>query len=206
MTKRVFSILISLLLLSISIGLLITYFVFNSDKDEFKPLSLLCNNISIFVGDCFYNFYQISHEGASIVFDVSKENIIQVDSEKIVGLNAGQVDVTLTATFENQMAKTKMQVTVLNEDYTFLITPIQNCYYDDKTLFLNNDICLFQIDIFDQLNNKLENLSCQVTTSNNALIYQQIYLFQLYSPANSTIVFYYEEIDSSIVINVKRVT
>ncbi len=126
MTKRASSLLISLFMLALSIGLLLLYFLFKDDS-VFTPLTMNGSNISLKVGQSVYNYYTISNENAEISFEVSKDNIIEIDEEKITGINAGEVTVTLTATLEGQLAKTQIDVAVYNDGYSFILSPVENC-------------------------------------------------------------------------------
>ena len=126
MTKRASSLLISLFMLALSVGLLLLYFLYKDDG-VFTPLTMNVNNISLKVGQSVYNYYTISNENAEISFEVSKDNIIEIDEEKITGINAGEVTVTLTATLEGQLAKTQIDVAVYNDGYSFILSPVENC-------------------------------------------------------------------------------
>ena len=202
MTKRVVSVLTSLMLLAISIVLLLVYFSFNTNKDKVSPLSLLGHDLSLFVGECVYNFYQVSNVNADITFSVNKEDIISIDKEKIIGLKAGQVEVTMIASFENQISKEQIQVTVYNNGYSYDILAMQDCEFQNNTLFVNGNVCIFELTIYDRLNNKLNDLNYKIETDQDVVINKNLHLFSLYLTHDCKLKFYYPEIDYSFEINV----
>ncbi len=203
MNKRVSSLLISLLFLALSTILLLVYFIFNNDSEN-SPLSLYGNDISLQVGESVYNYYQVSNKDAEISFYIDKEGIISIDKNKITGVNAGEVCVNLTAKYQNQISKTQINVKVYNDNYTIQLNTIENCYFEDSTLFMTSNVCAFQLEVFDKLNNKIDNLKFRINTTNSAQIIQNLFVFQLKSEKNCTISISLEEIDFNIVINVIR--
>lgn len=206
MNKRTSSILVSLFLLFISIGLLLVYFVFkDKNNDKVSPLSLFANDQILYVGEDVYNFYSVSDKNALIEFDVSKQNIISVNKDKISGISAGEVYLTITATLNRETTKTQLKVTVLNHDYTINIMPEMSCYFQNNTLFINADVCQFQLNVFDRLNNKIDNLNYLIQTTNDAAIERNFLSFQLYSTQNCQVIFIFEDIDFQVTINVVRI-
>lgn len=148
MTKRILSIITSLALLAISSILLIVYFAFGGDSST-STLTLSARNITLKVGQSVYNFYQLSDDNATLSFEVSEENIIDINNERIVGLKAGKVTLFITATTSNQTARDSIEIVVLNSSYSYLITPSQNCEFNDNTLYMTNIFCSFTLEIFD---------------------------------------------------------
>lgn len=204
MTKRASSLLISLFMLALSIGLLLLYFLFKDDG-VFTPLTMNGSNISLKVGQSVYNYYTISNENAEISFEVSKDNIIEIDEEKITGINAGEVTVTLTATLEGQLAKTQIDVAVYNDGYSFILSPVENCDFFDDTLYVKDNYCTFQIDVYDQINQKIDNLKYDFSATDNAVLVKNMYLFQLQTRNDCYLIFSFKEIDFDIIIKVKLV-
>ncbi len=148
MTKRILSIITSLALLAISSILLIVYFAFGGDSST-STLTLSARNITLKVGQSVYNFYQLSDDNATLSFEVSEENIVDINNERIVGLKAGKLTLFITATTSNQMARDSIEIVVLNSSYSYLITPSQNCEFNDNTLYMTDIFCSFTLEIFD---------------------------------------------------------
>ncbi len=148
MTKRILSIITSLALLAISSILLIVYFAFGGDSST-STLTLSARNITLKVGQSVYNFYQLSDDNATLSFEVSEENIVDINNERIVGLKAGKVTLFITATTSNQMARDSIEIVVVNSSYSYLITPSQNCEFNDNTLYMTDIFCSFTLEVFD---------------------------------------------------------
>lgn len=147
MTKRAISLLTSLIMLLVSIFLLLCYFVFKTDK---ITLHLNANNVTLYVGQSVYNYYEVTDSNANIAFEVSEGNIIDINSDRILGLNAGKVTVDIIAKLENLSYSTSIEVTVLSNSYTYSINPIENCIYQNGVLYSYEDDNLFTVDVFDK--------------------------------------------------------
>lgn len=119
-------------MLLVSIILLLIYFIF---KPSYASLTFKASNVTLYVGQSVYNFYEISEE-AELTFEVSDNNIIDINSERILALNIGSVSVNILAKIDDQIYKTTFNVTVLNYTYSFKIDAIEGCKYKDNIIFL----------------------------------------------------------------------
>ena len=124
------------------------YFAFGGDSST-STLTLSARNITLKIGQSVYNFYQLSDDNATLSFEVSEENIVDINNERIVGLKAGKVTLFITATTSNQMARDSIEIVVVNSSYSYLIAPSQNCEFNDNTLYMTDIFCSFTLEIFD---------------------------------------------------------
>lgn len=165
MTKRGTTILSSFSMLLVSIILLLIYFIF---KPSYASLTFKASNVTLYVGQSVYNFYEISKE-AELTFEVSDNNIIDINSERILALNIGSVSVNILAKIDDQIYKTTFNVTVLNYTYSFKITTIDGCEYKDNILYSYSDNNIFNVEILDKDGSKLSNLKYNYNCQNAIL-------------------------------------
>lgn len=78
--------------------------------------------VSIFLLLCYFVF-----KTDKITLHLNANNVIDINSDRILGLKAGIVTVDLIARLDNQYHKTTIEVTVLSNSYTYSINPIENC-------------------------------------------------------------------------------
>lgn len=83
--------------------------------------------------------------------------------------------------------------------------PEMSCYFQNNTLFINADVCQFKLNVFDRLNNKIDNLNYLIQTTNDAAIERNFLSFQLYSTQNCQVIFIFEDIDFQVTINVVKI-
>ena len=115
--------------------------------------SLIMLLVSIFLLLCYYVF-----KTDKITLHLNANNVIDINSDRILGLKAGIVTVDLIARLDNQSYKTSIEVTVLSNSYTYSINPIENCIYQNGILYSYGDDNLFTVDVFDKDGSKLNNL------------------------------------------------
>lgn len=202
MTKRISSLILSLVMLGISSILLLIYFTFNGSDDSPIPLTLSAKNLTLYVGQTVRDFYQLSNNNASLSFNVSQSNIIDINRERVIGLNVGKVSVLLTASLDEQVIEQKIEVVVLNDGYTFSLTPIKNCHFEDSTLFTQNDFSVFSIDVFDEQNNKINYGKYNIVSSSQIYIQRDFNNFTLVANENCIVKFDFYEIEYVVEINV----
>lgn len=115
--------------------------------------SLIMLLVSIFLLLCYFVF-----KTDKITLHLNANNVIDINSDRILGLKAGIVTVDLIARLDNQYHKTTIEVTVLSNTYTYSVYPIENCIYQNGVLFSYGDDNLFTVDVFDKDGSKLNNL------------------------------------------------
>ena len=77
MTKRLSTIIISLIMIATSLTLLLIFFTFNkTEKTILERLTLRADNLSLTVGETVTNFYDVSSENAVVTFDIENPSII----------------------------------------------------------------------------------------------------------------------------------
>ncbi len=161
MSKRVISILVSLLVLAISVTLLLVFMLGSNKKDnsDFKvPLNCIVRDLSLTVGEKISSFYQTNDETAEIYFEVDKTDIIDINKDSIKGLKAGKVNVTIKIVASKEEISKSFVVEVYEEGYLFEIIPLQYCNYveQSKTLNVLNNIAIFEIKIYGLSGKKIE--------------------------------------------------
>ena len=200
MTRKIKTILFSSLLLAISIILLLVFFVFIKPQKSNLPLSILTSNISLQKGQINYNFYTLSHQDAQLEFEMSKDNIVEINKDYIKGINSGIVEITITAKYDKRQAKSSFTVYVYESGYTYSVIPRENCNYSNNKLILESSHCQFRVELYDQLGNTLDSdFTYQVT--NEATLSIQFGTFLLTTYNNCQIQITYSEIDFIVSIN-----
>ena len=77
MTKRLSTIIISMIMIATSLTLLLIFFTFNkTEKTILERLTLRADNLSLTVGETVTNFYDVSSENAVVTFDIENPSII----------------------------------------------------------------------------------------------------------------------------------
>lgn len=172
--KNVTISLICLFLLAISLTIILVFFVFKDRKDlSLKTkdvLTIYVDDISLSIGKKIYDYYEISDKSAEITFDVDKQGIIEIDETMIEGVSAGTVNVIMTAKTQKETTKVDFVVKVYENDYTFNFLALSNCSFENDNILITSSVFQFNIEIKDKLNNKLENVVCEILSNKTSTI------------------------------------
>lgn len=202
MMKRAATLIFSLTLLGVSVGLLLIYFLFEGKRETFVPLTLSCSDITLYVGQNIEEFYFASLPDAEVSFSVNKDGIIRIDEKQLFAVNPGFVQVTITATAQGQIAKNQFNVTVMSYGYSFEIVANENCHYENSRLVMEENACQFQVLVYNPVGEMCSGLAYQASATNNGKIQFQLYAFILFATQDCTIQIYYPEIDFLVQIEV----
>ncbi len=160
MNKRGYTILFCLGLLFLTAIMLLVFFLSRPKPQPFDlqtAFSCTVSNIDMTVGDQEYDFYQITIPSAEIQFELDKEDIIDINRDRIIALKEGKVNVTLKATSGDRTIVENFVVNVKEKDFTFEVICISNCTYDKQSNTLNagEGTCQFRLKFYDMYNAKI---------------------------------------------------
>lgn len=203
MSKKTLStIIISSFVLVASIIALLLFFVLKNDNTQAKQnLIIEAEDISIFVGDRYDNFYAISDEEANVDFIYEDNGIIKIENNSIIALNRGSVKITIQASTENEFSTKTINVFVYGKDYYFEIVDIVGGYYFDNTLFVTNNNCQFQVILYDYLGSQINNQFFNYFITNGEINYDMAFMILVKEDCEITII--YPNINFEIHIIVK---
>ena len=192
MKSRIKVVLSCVSMLAITVVLLLVFFLTNkNNKNQFYCSA---SDIEICVGDWVSNFYHVSKPNAQISFSVDKENIIEIDENKIYGLSAGEVEVTLTAILGEEKSVDTFIVKVYNQNYSIEFSAIADCDFEGNTLFAHSNTCQFTISVYDALNQKLSNPKFEMVVNGNATVQKNFYNIMLMPYENCILTFVFSDI------------
>lgn len=164
MNKRIVSILVSLVVLAISVTLLLVFMLGknnnnDAESDNHLPLNCLVYDLNISVGEKVYDYYEVNDKTAIISFSVDNNDIIDINKDYIEGKKVGKVTVTINLSNNKEQISKSFIVEVFQEGYKFKIYTYDNCEFIEKdgNLIVYNDIASFGIEIYDLMDNKIEN-------------------------------------------------
>ncbi len=202
MNNRTIYIVSGCIILGIAIIIALTYIILISNvsaSDLFLRVNV--NDITLNKGEVIENFYTPSKEDEIVEFEVDKENIINITETKIEAISVGQVNVVITVKAGESIAKDNFTVTVVNNEYSFDINCILDCTYDDNTLYITSNMCMFGLSVYDIYGNKMEEeISYKLIGS--GLLQKEMGRFCLVCDENCTIVIAMDKIDFEINLNV----
>ncbi len=161
MNKRLATILACFAMLAVSAILLLTFLL--DKKEEKEEFYCTAQNVNLCLGESAYNYYQVSHPLSIINISVERENIIEIDNEKITAIGIGTTNVTLSASYGDKKSETTFTVKVSEQNYTISFTPTANCYFEGNTLYAQSKTCQFSFEIRNSQNTKVEIVNYDVT-------------------------------------------
>lgn len=203
MQKKVVVIAISSFMIIASIVLVLVFVIFNSgSKANLDFLRVNVSDVVLYRGETTENYLELSHEEAEVKFDVDREEIINIDRDKIEAISVGQVNVTVTMSLNDKTAQSTFKVTVINYDYSYSVTAIDGCYFDEK-LYTTEDVAMFEINIIDRYGQILST-EMEVTADNDAILQREIGMYMLATKRDCTITVSAKEIDFSFEIEVVK--
>ncbi len=170
MTKKSRTLYLCLILVALSCIFLLIFSLIDQIKTIKirENLTISTSNISLYVGEEKTNFYYVSNQNAKIEFDYD-ETIVSITPDRIIGLKAGVTEVTLTATLYDLVETSKFTVSVYDLTYHYVLSPLEDCTFENGTIFCTADSCVFELNIFDSLGNKV--LSPNLQFSSDEEIY-----------------------------------
>lgn len=208
MNKKVVSIIVALSILALSIVLMLV-FLLSANKGKDLPigesLNIEVDDISLGKGESRHDFYKVNNENASVSFELNKDGIILIDKDKIEGLNAGEVVVTIYAEIENQTVSKNFNVKVYDENLHVSIIHIDNCFYiqEDNILIMEKEIAQFRIEVFDNLNQPINDLNYKIICENeNVTVEKEIFGILISSVENCQLYFVFNDLNFTFLLNV----
>lgn len=124
MTKRLSTIIISLIMIATSLTLLLIFFTFNkTEKTILERLTLRADNLSLTVGETVTNFYDVSSENAVVTFDIENPSIISINGKNLFALDVGKTNIKITASLNDVTTETNMTVEITNESFVLQLAP-----------------------------------------------------------------------------------
>lgn len=205
MTKRGFVIIKSLIILAISVFLLLIFIYFTKKPNTVeKNINISVKNISLNVGEEKYNFYSINNDKASVSFEVNKEGIIEINHEKIIALNAGEVTVTITANLNNFTTEKSFTVKVYANNYSYSIVPVQGCSVENNNIFKTQEVCQINIIFKDKLNQDIEVAAYISPLYSDKIIYE-FGQYQIITYEDCEIKIFYPEINFNVLLKINNI-
>lgn len=180
----------------------------NSNSVNKHILSCIVNNINLNVGDRITDFYKVSDKEANIEFDFSREDIVSIDENGLVGLKAGEVIVTLNVSNKNQSISESFIVKVYQKGYIVNLINVENCQLNKNlnTLYMFDTTCIFRVELYDALNNKMENLKFNTSVDSfNATIDKEWLNIILKADESCKIILDFYELNELFIINVELI-
>lgn len=202
MSKKARIILASLALLATSIVLLIVFFVQKDKNSPTAPLSITASEQRITKNQTVFNFYTLSNTDAKLEFSVSQEGIIEINENYLKGIKAGLVEVTITASLGEKVAKTQFNVYVFDNSYTYEITTLSNCSFANDKLYIQGSSCQFSISVYNKLGLLIENSPNSYSATNGAILSKQMNVYRLEATSNCDVTFTFQELEITFVITI----
>ncbi|MCI8555327.1 MAG: hypothetical protein HFI85_02005 [Clostridia bacterium] len=208
MNKKVISVIVALSMLALAIVLMLV-FLLGANKGKDLPigesLTIEVEDISLGRGESRYNFYKVNDENAAVSFELNKEGIILIDKDKIEGLNAGEVVVTIYVEIDNQIVSKNFNVSVFEENLRVSIIHLDNCFYvqEDNTLIMEKEIAQFRVEVFDNLNQPINDLNYKIICENeNVTIEKEFSSILISSVENCQLYLIFNDLNFTFLLNV----
>ncbi len=201
MSKKTRTILFSFTLLAISLILLLAFF-FTQQPSNIQPLNIFASEKHIQKGESIYNFYTVSHKDAVLSFEVNKEGIIEINTNFIKGKKAGVVEVTITATLNDQETQTSFKIYVYENEFSCDIIPQSNCSFSGSVLSMTANICQFKVTLYDNLGQVILDSTCSYSATNDATIIYEFNTFLLSAQENCEVTINYYNLNIKITFSV----
>lgn len=195
MNKRIITIVVSLLVLAMSVTLLLVFMLGknkNDDSEYYKPLNCIVRDLKISVGQRVDDFYQINDKTAKVSIKVDNKDVIEINESYLEGKKSGRVNVTLEIENTKEKLTKTFVVEVFEIGHKFKINTIEFCDFDynSSSLTIFDNSALFEIEIFDLMNNKIENLNLSYDYDKNSfnVLYEfgQFHVFDIKNADNIT--------------------
>ena len=183
-------------MLAISIVLLLIFVVFQNKPAN--QLNCYANDISLCKNEIVYSFYEVSDNRAEIYFEVDKENIIEINDVYVKGLQAGEVKVTIKASYNDEVCVDEFVVKVYAETFNIKFKPISNCSFYDNTLHATANTFQFSFEVYDALNREVENLPFEILTDSEVSIVKNFYTIMVTSNKNCDLHIKFNEISFDV--------
>lgn len=187
-------------MIAISLTLLLIFFTFNKNEKVLERLTLKADNLSLKVGQTVTNFYHVSSDKAVVTFDIENPNIVSINGKNLSALEVGKTNIKITASLNDVSTIADIVVEISANSFTLKITPSQNCYYENNTLYQTENFCRFSADILDY-NGKLVEEFYYFST-NSSLLNKEFLYFELYSTKDCQIIFYIPSQEIYLELNV----
>ena len=208
MNKKVISVIVALSMLALAIVLMLV-FLLGANKGKDLPigesLTIEVEDISLGRGESRYNFYKVNDENAAVSFELNKEGIILIDKDKIEGLNAGEVVVTIYVEIDNQIVSKNFNVSVFEENLRVSIIHLDNCFYvqEDNTLIMEKEIAQFRVEVFDNLIQPINDLNYKIICENeNVTIEKEFSSILISSVENCQLYLIFNDLNFTFLLNV----
>ncbi len=213
MNKKILIGICSLGIVSVAIILCIVLLLVPKNRDENTTNSLYVysnvQNLNIKVGEEIRNFYSVSNPNAEITFELDKENIIDIDKYRIKGLQCGEVNVTIIATLNDEVARDTCKVIVSQEEckIKFVFKEDENCQFDEinQTLYLKGNSFLYQITLIDRAGNTVDEFNVDITTTNGCKIIDEFLFDAVIVEEDCEITFAFIDYDFVYTLSVKLI-
>ncbi len=186
-------------MLAVSAILLLTFL---TDKKQ-QPQQFYCKaqDVNLIIGESAYNYYQLSHQLAIVQINVEKENIIEIDNDKITAIGIGSTKVTLSASYGEEHAQTTFTVKVTDNNYTLSFNSTVDCYFRDSTLYAKTNICQFGFEVYDSRNVKMPSPQYEIVIDGDGSATKSFYGIVLSINSNCTIILVFTELEFEFTIN-----
>lgn len=204
--KRAIAIIASLCILAASVILVVVFCVIKNAKDSSANITLLrvtADDITMNVGQTVKDYFTVSIPDATIDIETDKQGIIQISQTSITALKSGVVNVEITATLDEAVAKDTFTVTVTTPDYTFNVKNVQGGEFENGILYVSESMpASFKVDIFDRLG-QLVDVNMIDYSITSGILQNQLGTFIVVPHENCTIKFAVIGTKYSFSINVK---
>ncbi|MBQ8909021.1 MAG: hypothetical protein IJY90_01885 [Clostridia bacterium] len=194
---------VSGLIIAASIAILLVFLLLPQKKTNIIiPLNCTAEDIEMEIGQTKINFYQVSHENAIVSFSVDKSDIIDIDKDKIVALNAGKVTVEMTVTVDDKQVKDVFIVTVLANQYTMKFKVASGGTLTGNTLTLTSKECQFYAHFYDKKGEELTDCQIMTAVSGNATLAYEFGMYKLTASSDCLVTFSVSELNFVATLNV----
>ena len=199
--KTLTTVIISSLLIVASLIVLLVFFVVKKDDAKAENLQIQAEDIVLYIGQEKNDFYSVSNANASVAFVYDKDGIIEVINGAIIALDRGVQEFTIVATLSGQSTSKTIRVTVRSLDYDYEITDLVGGVLQDDIIYLNSNVCQFQIILYDMVGQKVEGQHFEYLISSGKISYDMAFLVEADQDCQVKII--YPNLDFEIVIEIK---
>ncbi len=187
-------------MLAVSAILLLTFLT--DKKQENQEFYCKAQDVNLIIGETAYNYYQLSHQLAIVQINVEKENIIEIDNDKITAIGIGSTKVTLSASYGEENAQTTFTVKVSDNNYTLSFIQTVDCYFEDKTLFATSNICHVDFEVYDSRGIKMPSPQYEIIIDGDGSAVKTFYGIVLSVNSNCKITLVFTELEFDFTINI----
>ena len=203
MKKEIWTYIVSGILSVVAVvGLLLLLLLPNGNSTPFEPVNLYVEDVTLEIGQIKTDFYQVSAEDYEISFELDKDNVIEIDENKIVAINSGKVKVDVRVIVEGNSIEESFYVTVLAESYSYQLENLINCSVNGNNIVFSSQTAQFKIRCFDKDGIEIKNPAIEMIASDGINASFEFGMVRITATKNGTITFAIAQTDIEFTMNI----